>query len=136
MNEMSSKSISSQLSTSTLQGSQMQTSMSQIQSSNSEHRFNIQCSPLVPPAVFYPSYPHQLCIIIIQIHLHAKNISSFPLHFSPALYRSMPLPSASQSHVPMIRGSPPPFSICLLDSNIDLWASPTVQYRSPLLLPL
>ena len=114
--------------------------MSHNQSSSPEHGFNVQCSPLVPPAMFYPLYPSSTLQNYypnppsLQNFMH---ISSLPLHFPSALYGSMPLPSASQSCVPTLRGSPPLFSIHPLDSNIiDPWALPTVQYRHPLLSPI
>jgi hypothetical protein len=94
---------------------------------------------IIPPVTHYSSYPS------FTLHNYYPNppspqnfahISSPPLLLSPVLYQSMPLPSASQSRVPKIRGAPPPFSIQPLNSNNVPPSSPFVQYMSPLLSPL
>jgi hypothetical protein len=139
MNTISSEQKPSQPLTSRSQNPQSQTSMLPIQSSNCQHRFNAQCSPLVLLAMYYPSYPSSTlhtCYLNPPSPQNFAHISSPPLHFSPVLYGQGPLLSASQSHVSTIRGSPLPFSICPPDSNIDPWASPAVHYESPLLSPL
>jgi hypothetical protein len=121
------------------QNSRTQTSTSQFQPSNQEHRFNVQHGQMVPPVVHYSSYPSS------TLHNYYPNppspqnfahISSPPLLFSPVLYQSMPLPSASQSRVPTIRETPPPFPIQPLNSNNIPPSSPFAQYMSPLLSPL
>ena len=89
--------------------------------------------------MFYSSYPSSTLhnhYSVPPSHQNFAHISSPALFFSPALYWTMPLPSASQSHVPTIRGTPPPFSIQPLESNNVPHTSPFVQYRSPLLSPL
>jgi hypothetical protein len=115
------------------------TSTSQTHLFSPEHRLDVQRSTLVSPAMYYPLYPS------LTLHTYYPNpllshnfmhISSSPRHCSPALYGSIPIPSASQSHVPTIRGSLSPSSIRQLDSNIDSWASPYMQYTNSLLSPL
>jgi hypothetical protein len=90
--------------------------------------------------MFYPSYPSS------TLHNYYPNppspqnfahISSPPLYFLPVPYQSMLLPSALQSHILTLRGSPSLFLICLVDLNIiDPWVSPTLQYRNSLLSPI
>jgi hypothetical protein len=98
---------------------QPSTSMSQNQPSSS---VTVQHSLLVPPVMFYPSYPSS------TLHNHHPNpflpqnfahISSPPLLFSPPLYQPALFPSASQSRVPTIRGTPPPQFFCQLYPNIE-----------------
>ena len=118
--------------TSTSQAPQAPTSMSPVQ------QFSPQCSPLVPPAMPYPSYPSSTLNTYYPNPSTAQNFahisthtSSPPLHFSPIL-----LPSASQSRVPTIRGTPSPLSINQLDMNIEPRSPPYVPFMSPLLSPL
>ena len=114
--------------------------MLQTQSRSSpRHTSNVRCGPLVPPAMFYPLYPSSTLHNYYSVppsHQNFMHISSPPLFFSPALYQTMHLPSTSQSHVPTIRGTPPPFPIQPLESNNVPHTSLFVQYRSPLLSPL
>ena len=110
------------------QVSSLQTSTSPVQ------QFSPQRSPLAPPAMLYSSYPSSTLQPYYPNPSSAQNfahISSPPLLFSPRL-----LPSALQSHIPTIRGTPSPHSINQLDMNIEPRSSPFVHYTSPLLSPL
>jgi hypothetical protein len=92
-----------------------------------------------PPAMYYLLYPFLTLHTYYPnptLHQNFMHISSCPLQFSPVLYGAMSLLSASQSHVLTIRGSPPPFPICQLDSNINPWALPFIHHSSPIVSPL
>ena len=131
---MTFKPRSLQLSTSTLRPPQMQTSTSQVQPSSPQR------SPLVPPVVHYPSYPSSTLHTYFPRPSSTHNfahISNFLHHSSPVQYGpGMPLPSALQSHVLSIRGTPSSHSAQQPNLNNDPRTSPFVQYTSPLLSPL
>jgi hypothetical protein len=134
---MSSELRSPQLLTSTLRALQVQIS-SQIQPSSPEHRSNGQCSPLVFPVVYYSLYPSSTLQNYYPNPLNQNyvHISSPPLLFLPVIYGPLPLPSALQSCIPTLRGTPSSHSICQLNLNIEPQTPPIVQYTSPLLSPL
>jgi hypothetical protein len=107
-------------------------------STSSAQPFNPQRSPLVSPAMPYPTYPSSTLHTYFpspsspQNPMHiSTHTSSPPMHFSPVL-----LPSASQSCVPTIRGTPSPISLNPIDADIRHRTPLFVQVTSPLLSPL
>ena len=94
-----------------------------------------QCSPLVTPAMLYSSYPSSTLHTYYPNPPTSQNITHISTHISspPLHFPSNLLPSASQSRVPMIRGTPSPISI---DTNINAHTQSFVPYTSPLLSPL
>ena len=94
-----------------------------------------QWSPLVLPVMHFSPYPSSTLHRYYPSPPSVQNfvhITSPPLLFSPVQY---PLPSASQTHLPTLRGTPTPHSSYQPDT-INNPRSPYVQYTSPLLSPL
>jgi hypothetical protein len=122
---MSLESKSSQLPTSMSQDPEPWTSMLCIQPHNKQQSTG-QHGPLAHPVMYYSTYPSSASHNYYSNHHSLQNfvhISPSPILFSPVQYGPMPLPSASQSRLPTIRGTPSLVSTQQPNMNISPLAS-------------